>query len=258
MDFKDIFSLQDRTALITGSSRSIGRMLALGFAQYGADVAVNYQKNITAAQAVADQAAQFGGRAVTVQGDILEPGAARKIYGETVAALGRVDVLVINAAIQFLEPFTDVSAESFEQQVRANFQSTFELMQLALPDMAQRGWGRVLNIGSSHQAQPMSRFTVYAAMKAAQHNLVMCLAKEYAPHGVTINTLAPGMVETDRHDDRRNADPEAWDKFLTTLNWMKRAADPEEMVGAALMFCSDAGKFITGANLFATGGSHLP
>lgn len=254
----DRFSMKGRVALVTGASRSIGRAIALGFAEHGADIAINYAGNEAGAREVAEKAQALGVRAVLAKADLGRPGEPKRMFAEVEAALGRVEVLVINASIQFITPFLEITDEQFEQQVAVNLKSTFDLLQAALPPMKERRWGRVLNIGSSHQAQPMSRLAVYAALKAAQHNLMMALAKDYAPFGVTLNTFAPGMVDTDRHAARREADPEAWSRFLTGLNWMKRAATSEEMVGAALLLCSDAGAFITGANLFATGGSHLP
>ncbi len=254
----DRFSMKGRAALVTGASRSIGRAIALGFAEHGADVAINYAGNDAGANEVAELARNLGVRAITAKADLGEPGAPKRMFKTVEAALGRVDVLVVNASIQYVTPFESITDEQFHRQIDVNLKSTFDLLQLALPTMKERRWGRVLNIGSSHQAQPMSRLAVYAATKAAQHNLMTCLAKDYAPFGVTLNTFAPGMVDTDRHAARRDADPKAWAEFLTTLNWMKRAATSDEMVGAALLLCSDAGAFITGANLFATGGSHLP
>lgn len=254
----DRFSMKGRTALITGASRSIGRAIAIGFAEHGADLAINYAGNDAGANEVAEKARALGVRAVLAKADLGEPGLPKRMFRKVEEELGRVDVLVVNASIQFISPFLDITDEQFDKQVAVNLKSTIDLLQAALPGMKERGWGRILNIGSSHQAQPMSRLAVYAALKSAQHNLMMALAKDYAPFGVTLNTFAPGMVDTDRHSVRRDADPEAWARFLTTLNWMKRAAGSEEMVGAALLLCSDAGAFITGANLFATGGSHLP
>ena len=255
---QEYFSMKGRTALVTGSSRSMGRAIVLGFAQYGADVAINYANNHEAAEKTASECRAFGVRAVTVQADLTQSGAAPRLFTEAEEKLGRLDILVLNAAIQHMGPFTDVTSRQVEEVFRCNYLAPFELMQLALPKMAQRKWGRVLNIGSSHQAQPMSKLVSYAAMKGALHNTVICLAKDYAQYGVTINTLAPGMVDTDRHEARRAPDPKAWAEFCASLNYMKRAAVSEEMVGAAIMFCSEAGSFITGANLFATAGSHLP
>nr|QED22210.1 SDR family NAD(P)-dependent oxidoreductase [uncultured Alphaproteobacteria bacterium] len=114
--------------------------------------------------------------------------------------------------------------------------------------------GRIVNIGSINQARPKAIVTGYAATKAAQHNLVQSQARYYAGKGVLLNTLAPGIVDTDRNAQRKNADPAEWDEYVRQVNWMGRAALPDEMVGAALFLASDACSFMTGETIFLTGG----
>ena len=96
--------------------------------------------------------------------------------------------------------------------------------------------------------------TAYAATKAAQHNIIQSQARQYAKDNVLLNTLAPGLVDTDRNADRKNADPDAWHKYVSELNWMGRAGKPEEMVGAALFLASDACSFMTGETIILSGG----
>ena len=122
--------------------------------------------------------------------------------------------------------------------------------------MAQRGWGRVLSIGSVNQFRPEPQLAVYAALKAAQANLIGNLAKQYARSGVTFNTLSPGLVATERNRWRRQ-DPDSWAEVQRTANPMGRAGTPDEMVGPALLLCSEGSAFITGVDLLATGGAHL-
>jgi NAD(P)-dependent dehydrogenase (short-subunit alcohol dehydrogenase family) len=123
-----------------------------------------------------------------------------------------------------------------------------------LPGMAERGWGRIVNIGSINQLRPKGIVSIYAATKAAQHNLVQSLARDYAAKGVLLNTLAPGLIDTDRNADRRDADPEAWAAYVRRLNWMGRAGHVDEMVGAAIFLASDACSFMTGESIFLSGG----
>ena len=122
--------------------------------------------------------------------------------------------------------------------------------------MRKGGFGRVLTIGSVNQTAPESVLSVYAALKSAQHNLAINLAREYAPCGVTINNLSPGLIATERNKWRRE-DAAAWQAIETASCPMRRAGRPAEMAGAALLLCSEAGSFITGADLQATGGRHL-
>jgi NAD(P)-dependent dehydrogenase (short-subunit alcohol dehydrogenase family) len=123
--------------------------------------------------------------------------------------------------------------------------------------MKQRTYGRIVTIGSVQEIAPSPEMPVYAATKAAQANLVRNLAVQFAPHGVTINDLAPGLVETDRNAFRRR-DPAEWASSVRVANPMGRAGMPEEIAGAALYLCSDAASFVTGATLYVTGGAHIP
>jgi NAD(P)-dependent dehydrogenase (short-subunit alcohol dehydrogenase family) len=122
--------------------------------------------------------------------------------------------------------------------------------------MRTRGWGRILTIGSINQTRPAPDLAVYAALKAAQHNLSINLARQLAPHGVTVNNLSPGLIATARNAWRR-VDADEWKAIQTGSNPMGRAGTPEEMANAAMVVCSEAGSFITGADLQATGGAHL-
>jgi NAD(P)-dependent dehydrogenase (short-subunit alcohol dehydrogenase family) len=122
--------------------------------------------------------------------------------------------------------------------------------------MLKRGWGRVLAIGSINQLRPESELAIYAALKAAQHNLIMNLARTYASAGVTFNTLSPGLIETERNRWRR-ADAAEWRRIEQAANPMQRAGAPAEIVGAALLLCSPAGSFVTGVDLQVSGGAQL-
>jgi len=161
---------------------------------------------------------------------------------------------VINASAQINATIDDLSDQDLQTQFDVNFRSTFEMLQTCLPRMAERGWGRVVNIGSINQSQPKSIVTAYAAMKAAQHNLIQSQARDFAARGVLLNTLAPGLIDTDRNLDRKNADPESWAHYVRNLNWMGRAGQPDEMVGAAIFLSSNACSFMTGESIFLTGG----
>ena len=123
--------------------------------------------------------------------------------------------------------------------------------------MAERGWGRVLTLGSVQQANPIIELAVYAGLKSAQYNLVVNLSRQYVKSGVTINNLSPGLIDTDRNRFRRRNKAD-WQVMIERTSPMGRAGLPEDLVGAALLLCSDAGSFITGANVNVTGGGDLP
>lgn len=258
-----LLGLNGRCALVTGGSVGIGRAIALGLARYGADVAVQFAPvadaavgRLGAGEEIVAAIGALGRQAHGVAADFSRPGEARRVVVAAEAALGRLDILVVAASTQRRQAFADVTTADVAGQVAVNLSSTIELLQVALPGMSTRGWGRVLSIGSLNQTRPDPELAVYAALKAAQHNLIANLARVHADRGVTLNTLSPGLVATDRNAERR-ADPTAWREIQRGANPMGRAGLPEEMVGAAVMLCGDAAAFITGADLQATGGGHL-
>lgn len=257
------FSMAGRRALVTGGSVSIGREIVRIFAEAGADVAVHSARGADVAFGQPDAAGEAvrevrerGRRGVAIEADFAESGEAARCVRDAIDALGGVDVLVVCASIQYRTPFLDLPPDEIERQIQINFRATIELLQAALPGMKDNGWGRVLTIGSINQTRPESDLAVYAALKSAQHNLSFNLAKDYAPHGVTINNLSPGLVITERNRWRRE-DAVKWAEIQKNSAPMRRAGEASEMAGAALLLCSDAGSFITGIDLQATGGRHL-
>lgn len=257
------FSMTGRRALVTGGSVSIGREIALVFAEAGADVAIQHARAADLAfgqpAAATDTVTALqarGAKAVTVDADFARSGEAKRCVDEARNALGGLDVLVICASIQYRAPFQEITDEQIERQIQINFRASVELLQAALPGMTAQGWGRVLTIGSINQTRPESELTIYAALKSAQHNLAINLAKDAALQGVTINNLSPGLIATERNKWRRE-DAGVWAEIQRTSCPMQRAGEAREMAGAALLLCSEAGSYITGADLQATGGRHL-
>jgi NAD(P)-dependent dehydrogenase (short-subunit alcohol dehydrogenase family) len=257
------FSMTGRKALVTGGSVSIGREIALAFAEAGADVAIQFSRTADEAFGRSDAGAEtaaelvsLGVRAAAVEADFGAPKAATDCVREARSRLGGLDVLVVCASIQYRTPFEEITDDEIERQIQINFRATLELFKAVLPEMRANRFGRILTVGSVNQTAPESVLSVYAALKSAQHNLVINLAREYAPLGITINNLSPGLVATERNKWRRT-DPEAWRRIEEGSSPMRRAGRPAEMAGPALLLCSEAGSFITGADLQATGGRHL-
>ena len=252
MRLESVFGLTGRTALVTGSSRGIGAAIAEGLAGAGARVILHGVKPGAAAP-VQYRIVASGGTAQELAGDLSEPGAGRDLI-ERAEAIAPVDILVINASAQINAVLSELTADDLAFQLAVNLGSTVDMLQAALPRMAARKWGRVVSIGSVNQLRPKGIVTVYAATKAAQHNLIQSQARDYARDNVLLNTLAPGLIDTDRNAHRRDEDPEGWGEYVRTLNWMGRAGQPEEMVGAAIFLSSQACSFMTGENIFLTGG----
>jgi glucose 1-dehydrogenase len=259
------FSMAGRRALVTGASLSIGRSIALGFADHGATVALHYSAAADAAFGRPDAAQEAlamvqlrGVGACLVEADLAREDAGRRTVAAAAAGLGGVDILVVCASVQTRTPFLQLTGEEIQRQFQINFRATVEFLQAALPAMKEQGWGRVLTVGSINQVRPEPELAVYAALKSAQHNLCINLAKQYAPFGVMINNLSPGLVVTERNRWRRE-DAEAWRNIEAAAGKpIGRAAEPDEMVGAAVLLCSDAASYIAGADLMVTGGGHLP
>ena len=258
------FDVSGRTAFVTGASRGIGRAIALALAEHGADVAINHISAFDAevgfpdaAEDLVEEAKSHGVEAFAIEGDLSVDGAILDAYDRAASALGRVDILVSNANIQIPRAFEDVTAEQIDLQCRTNYRVPIQLLQRALPPMAERGWGRVLMIGSVQQANPTIELAVYAGLKSAQYNLVVNLSRQYVKSGVTINNLSPGLIDTDRNRFLQRSEAD-WQATIERTSPMGRAGLPEDLAGAALLLCSDAGSFITGANLNVTGGGDLP
>jgi NAD(P)-dependent dehydrogenase (short-subunit alcohol dehydrogenase family) len=252
MRLETVFGLDGRTALVTGSSRGIGAAIAEGLAGAGAHVILHGTRSGGGA-AVQQRISDAGGTAQELAGDLSVPGAGRDLI-ERAEAIAPVDILVINASAQINASLADLTSEDLAFQLSVNLGSTVDMLQAALPRMTARKWGRVVSIGSVNQLRPKGIVTAYAATKAAQHNLIQSQARDYARENVLLNTLAPGLIDTDRNAHRRDDDPEGWVEYARTLNWMGRAGRPEETVGAAIFLSSQACSFMTGETVFLTGG----
>jgi NAD(P)-dependent dehydrogenase (short-subunit alcohol dehydrogenase family) len=247
------FRLHGRTALVTGARREIGRAIALALGAAGARVAVHHTGTAEEAGDAAEVIAtlQEGGvEAAAFAADFVAPDAGRKLARAVTAALGHVDILVLNASIEIREHWAEISAEHFDRQVNVNLRATLDLLQELGPLMAERGWGRIVTIGSVQQVWPAASMMVYAGYKAMQLNWAMNLARQLGPSGVTVNNLAPGVILTSRNRDHLG--PQG-DVPMSRIP-VGRFGRPDDLVGAALLLCSDAGSYINGANLFVDGG----
>lgn len=249
------FDLHGKRALVTGSSRGIGKAIALGLASAGADVAVHCAGNVRSAEAVAEAIRAQGARALALQHNLTEPGAPDALWQAVEAAWGGLDILVLNASVQVPRPWETITPAEFDQQMHVNVLASMALMQKAAPGMRRNGWGRILTVGSVQEVKPHPDMLVYAASKAAQTMMARSLAAQLVPYGVTVNNLAPGVIMTDRNAEAY-AD-EAYRARVTAAIPAGYWGEPEDCVGPALLLCSDAGRYITGQSLLADGGKSL-
>lgn len=255
MNIPSLFDLSGRAALVTGSSRGIGRAIALGLAECGAAVAVHGTKSAKALEETLADVRERSPRGVAVTGDLGEPEVPSRIIADATAALGTIDILVLNASIQIRKPWSEVTQAEAEQQMQVNVHASLRMIQAASPAMRAKKWGRILTIGSVQQRRPHPDMVVYAASKSAQENLVRNLAKQLGRDGITVNNLAPGVITTDRNAVALS--DEAYAARVRDMIPMRAFGEAGDCVGAALVLCSDAGRYITGQDLYVDGGMGL-
>jgi glucose 1-dehydrogenase len=250
-----LFDLSGRVALVTGSSRGIGRSIALGLAGCGASVAIHCASRLEEAQDVERAIRASGSRSTAIAADLSNGTECRRLIDLTTERLGSIDILVLNASTEIRRDWLDVVDDDFEEQVAVNLRSPLLLLQSVVPGMAERGWGRVVSIGSIQEAKPNPSLIVYAALKSAQTNMILNLARQYAARGVTLNNLAPGAIATERN--AAVLDDAAYRRRVEVQIPTQRLGIPEDCVGACLLMCSNAGSYITGSTLFVDGGWHV-
>ncbi|MGF7218491.1 NAD(P)-dependent dehydrogenase (short-subunit alcohol dehydrogenase family) [Spirosoma lacussanchae] len=252
---RDLLHLSGKNALVTGSSQGIGQAIALALAEFGANVLVHNRKGDDEAQQVVGQIRQLGVRSEAIGVDLLRPDAADQLYDQARQALGPIDILVLNASIQLPDEWEDTDADEFDRQVNANWKSTLLITQRFVADMADRGWGRILTIGSVQEEKPHPSMIVYAGTKAAVANMVRNLALQLASQSITVNNLSPGVIETPRTDEPTPEVPEhIAQRMQIPLGEM---GQPNDIAGMALLLCSEAGRYITGQTIFVDGGMSL-
>lgn len=251
MKLPECFNLSSKTALVTGSSRGIGKAIALALGKAGATVYIHgSRKSDKLTQTVADFKAEKI-NAIECTGDISDSQASKKLAED----IGGIDILVLNASVQYKTKWNEIGLDEFHSQIDTNIRSTLELIQGFAPGMIDRKWGRILAIGSVNQTKQHPDMLIYSATKSAVLNMVENLARQFAPSGVTVNNLAPGVINTDRNVEALS-DETYKDKVLSFIpaNFL---GEPEDCAGLALALCSEAGRYITGQNIYVDGGMTL-
>jgi len=242
----DRFDMTDRTVVITGGTRGIGLALTQAYVAAGANVVVASRK----AEACEEVANRFGSQVLGVPTHMGELGDVEALAERAAHHFGGIDVVVNNAANALAQPVGGYTPEAWAKSFDVNLRGPVFLTQAALPHLEASDHAAVLNVISAGAFMFSAGLSMYAAGKAALMSFTRSMAAELGPKGIRVNALAPGTVNTDMV---RNNSPEMQD-LMASAAIMNRLADPEEMVGPALLLTSDAGSFITGQVLLADGG----
>lgn len=245
------YDLSGRKALVTGSSRGIGSAIACELARDGADIVLHYAGDRDSADAMQAQIESFGRVCTVVQADLTDPSSTQGMIDDC----GGVDILVLNASVQYRSPWEAITSDQFYAQINCNLLSSLLLIQQAVPYMRRNRWGRIVTIGSVQEAKPHPDMLVYAASKSAQTAMVKSLALQLAPDRITVNNVAPGVIYTDRNVEALS-DPVYAQAVIDTIP-MKFYGDKEDCAGIVRLLCSEQGKYMTGQSIYVDGGKGL-
>lgn len=242
---------KQRVVLVTGSSTGLGKAMALGFARAGYKVAMNYFNNQRRAERAFAELKEIGNPCMLVQATVVDEAEVNRMYGAIREQLGPIDVLVVNATSdQSLKPIEEYDWAFFQEMLDFFVKSPFLLTRACLPHMKRQRWGRIINITSEVFQLGVAPFTAYVAAKGGQTGFSRSLARELAPHGITVNMIAPGWIPVERHE---KGPQEMKDAYLATVP-AGRWGTPDDMIGTALYFASDGAAFVTGQTVSVNGG----
>jgi 3-oxoacyl-[acyl-carrier protein] reductase len=242
-----MFELENRVALVTGGSRGIGKGVALALGKAGAAVAVNYRERGAEANAVVEAVRKGSGRAAAFRGDVSLRIDVQSLVSDVEKQLGRIDVLVNNAGVAVARGLVDMTEEDFDRDIAVNLKSAFLCTQAVLPGMRARRWGRIVNISSIGARVGAGSVSVaYGASKAGLEGLTRGYALRLAREGVTVNAVAPGLIDTEMGKPLLEAG-------VTARIPMSRAGTADEIGQAVLLIVSNG--FMTGQTIAVNGGS---
>lgn len=248
---------EGKVAIVTGASRRIGAATALEFGRRGASVAMTYLTNKDRAEALGRQIEEAGGRALVTRTDVRERFDIRALVDRTVEAFGGVDIMVNNARI--LHPRADFLEMDWERDMwpmlQVHLAAPFHCCQAVVPHMIKRGGGAILNVLSASFRRGEGELHAYAAAKSALRSLTLTLSNDLGPHGIRVNSVSPGVVETEEFKTRRTEEQR---RQVVTATPMRRIGVPEDVAAAIAFLCSDRAGYITGEDVVIAGGRDNP
>jgi 3-oxoacyl-[acyl-carrier protein] reductase len=250
-----VSKLTGKTAVVTGASKGIGASIAEHLAAEGASVVVNYATSKTGADAVVERIQNKGGKAIAVQGDVSNPGDIAKLFEATKKAYGKLDILVNNAGVYEFAPLAAITPEHFHKQFNLNVLGLLLTTQEAVKLIGEDG-GSIVNVSSIVGPMPVPTGSVYSATRAAVDAITVSLAGELGPRKIRVNSINPGMVETDGLQAAGLAEGD-FRKHTEATTPLGRIAQPSDIATAAVFFASDDAGWVTGQTLVLSGGARM-
>ena len=246
----DLLSLRDKVAVVTGASQGIGAGIAKRLAEAGAKTVVHYRSNEAGANAVVDEISAANGDAMALSARLEDESDAKAFIDEIIHKYKSIDVLVNNAGVFPNKPFLEMSLEDWNAMFSANLDTAFNCSRFAANAMQAADGGTIVNVASISALVPADNHSHYNSSKAAMLMMTRSLAKELAPHGIRVNAVSPGLIDSDRL-------PEAWPEGVAS--WKENAplgvlGQASDVADACLFLCTAASRFITGQNLAVDGG----
>jgi NAD(P)-dependent dehydrogenase (short-subunit alcohol dehydrogenase family) len=250
-------SLNGRVAIITGAGQGIGRAFAKAFAAEGA-IPIIAERNRERGEAVAAEITAAGGQARAITTDVADPDSVAAMAKAVESELGRIDILINNAAIFStleMRPFDQIPLEEWEAVLRVNVTGAFLCTRAVVAAMRRARWGRIINMASGAVTLGRPNYLHYIASKAALDGMTRSLARELGPHGITVNAILPGATFTEI--EHKTVTPEQKERIIA-MQCIPRPEGPNDLVGTALFLASDAASFLTGQALTVDGGATHP
>jgi NAD(P)-dependent dehydrogenase (short-subunit alcohol dehydrogenase family) len=247
-----LFSLKGRVALVTGGSKGLGKAMARGFSLAGADVFISSRHQNELESTAAEISKETGGRVAWGVTDQTRRADADALVQSVIQKFGRLDILVNNAGSNTPQPIDQVTDDAWDRIIELNLNSCMALSRAAVPQMKERGWGRIIHISSIMGLASKAGRDSYSATKAALIGLARAMALDLGRHGITVNCIAPGPFLTDLPGKMLSVEEK---KGFADRTAVGRWGDPKELAGPALLLASDAGSYITGTCLVVDGGT---